>query len=74
MTVAIISAPEDREWLQDVHLVTCKRLPPFALAIVNGNEDWPTSIVLYETDHVNSVTMELRPDANGIFHCATDRY
>lgn len=70
----MLSTPDDIEWLRDVHLITCKRLPPFALAILDGNEDSPSKITLYEFDHVNSLTMELYPDADGFFRCDSERY
>lgn len=69
-----LETPEDLEWLRDTHLKTCKRLPPFAVAVLDGNEDWPRRITLYEVDHVNSLTMELRPDQDGNFHCNSERY
>lgn len=69
----MLDTPEDRQWLMDVHLKGCI-VPPFAVAVVEGNMDWPTSITLYEHNHVNSLTLTLRPDADGVFHCRQERY
>lgn len=74
MRYGLLSSVEDLEWLRDVHLKTCRYLPPYAIAEIVGNEDWPTKIILYEVDHVNSLTMELTPDENGVFHCNSERY
>jgi hypothetical protein len=46
--------------LRDVHLKGCT-VPPFTVAVLEGNEDWPTAITLIEVDHVNSLTLVLLP-------------
>lgn len=74
MKHTVLETSEDLEWLRDIHLKTCRYLPPFALAVLEGNEDWPMSVTLYEVDHINSLTMTLRPDAEGVFHCNSERY
>jgi hypothetical protein len=68
-----LETPEDLEWLRDTHLKGCI-VPPFEVASLEGNEDWPTKITLYEVNHVNSLTLDLIPDAEGVFHCRQDRY
>jgi len=70
----MLSDREDLDWLREGHLASCRRVPDFEVAVLSGNEDWPTSITLYETDHFNSRTMTLIPDADGVFHCRSDRY
>lgn len=62
------------QWLREVHLKSCKRLPPFAVAALEGNEDAPDSITLYEVNHVNSLTLRLVPDPEGEFHNDTERW
>ncbi len=74
MNQTYLSEPADLEWLRDTHLKTCRLLPPFVVAVLDGNEDSPTAITLYEVDHYNSLTMVLRPDSDGSFHCNSDRY
>ncbi len=69
----MLSAPEDLQWLRDVHLKDCVT-PPFAVAIIDGNEDWPKSITLLEQDHINSIALVLVPDEDGVFHCNQTRY
>lgn len=71
--MTFLETAEDLAWLRDVHLKGC-RVPPFEVAGIEGNEDWPTRIILYEVNHVNSLTLELRPDEDGKFHCRQDRY
>jgi hypothetical protein len=68
-----LETAEDLEWLTDVHLKGCT-VPPFTVASIEGNEDWPTVITLYEVNHVNSLTLTLRPDVDGVFHCNQTRY
>lgn len=67
MGVSFLSDPDDLQWLRDVHLANCE-LPPFAVALIEGNEDSPNSITLYEHDHVNSLKLTLVPDDEGNFH------
>jgi hypothetical protein len=74
MRQTYLSTPDDLEWLRDTHLKTCTRLPPFVVAVLDGTEDWPTAITLYEVDHYNSLTMTLQADENGEFHCQSERY
>ena len=69
-----LSDAADLQWLREVHLWSCKRLPPFAVAVIEGNEDAPDAIALYEVDHVNSLTMRLVPDNTGTFTCQSERY
>lgn len=70
-----LSEPSEIEWLKEGLLSTCRRLPPFEVAVIDGNEDWPDSITLYERDHINSLTMKLTPDGDdGVFHCNASRY
>jgi hypothetical protein len=69
-----IETAEDKEWLLDTALASCRRLPDFEVAELEGNEDAPTRITLYEVNHVNSLTMVLRPDQDGVFHCNQERY
>lgn len=68
-----LETPDDIQWLRDVHLRGCA-VPPFAVAAIDGNEDWPKSITLYEVNHVNSLTLILLPDADGEFHCQQERW
>lgn len=63
-----LETDDDLQWLRDVHLKHCVGLPPFEVASIEGNEDWPTLITLYEVDHIDSLRLELRPDENGDFH------
>lgn len=74
MRHTMLTEPAELQWLRETALKTCKRLPPFAVAELFGNEDAPERVVLYEVDHVNSLTMELRADANGDFYCESERY
>lgn len=71
--MTFLETAEDLEWLRDVHLKGCI-MPPFEIATFEGNADWPIRITLYEFNHVNSLTMELTPDSEGVFHCRTERY
>lgn len=71
--MTFLETTEDLQWLADVHLKGCT-VPPFTVALIDGNEDWPTSITLYEVDHVNSLQLVLRPDADGVFHCQQTRW
>jgi hypothetical protein len=75
----VLSSPEDLQWLRDVHLNSCRELPEFALAVIEGDADAPTAIILYEVDHVNILTIDadeytlrLTPDEAGMFHCRTN--
>ena len=74
MNQTMLSEPADRQWLYETHLKHCLRLPPFAVAMLEGNEDAPQAITLYEVDHVNSLTMRLVAGSNGDFHCRSDKY
>lgn len=71
--MVLLETSEDLAWLREVHLKGCI-VPPFAVATLEGNEDWPDAIVLYEYDHINSLTMRLTPDAHGDFHANQPRY
>ena len=71
--MTFLESAEDLEWLRDTHLKGCV-VPEFAVAVLEGNEDWPERITLYEVNHVNSIYMELRPDADGQFHANRPRY
>jgi hypothetical protein len=71
----VLSTPEDIQWLKDVHLSHCKRLPEtIAAAMLEGPADAPDCVTLYEYDHVNSLTMTLTRWPNGNFYCDSSRY
>ena len=72
--MTMLSEPQELEWLRETHLKHCKVLPPFCLAVLEGNEDAPDSITLFEEDHVNSITMRLNAWPDGTFRCSSPRY
>lgn len=45
----LLDSRADIQWLLDGHLSGCI-VPPFTVAAIEGNEDWPDSITLYEED------------------------
>jgi len=73
MNQVYLETPEDLEWLRETHLLGCI-VPDFAIAIIDGTEDYPEKITLYEVNHVNSITMELWPNEDGDFFVNKPRY
>ena len=69
----MLTSPDDFQWLLEGHLKGCT-VPPFTVAEIHGNEDWPERITLYEFDHIGSLTMDLTPDEDGNFRANRPRF
>lgn len=55
--MTLLDAPEDMEWLDDVHYKGAKE---YACAILVGNEDCPDMVVLYAENHYQSKKLVLK--------------
>lgn len=54
---SFLMSADDLKWLRDT--IPAVRPFKFAVAMIYGNEDYPSRIVLAERDHVDSVTVTL---------------
>jgi hypothetical protein len=64
--MSVLTSADDLQWLREVHLKWIE-LPPFQVAVLEGHEDSPYCITLYETNHVDSPCCRLYPNADGEF-------
>lgn len=61
--MSLLQEKTDLDWLFEVHLTEYPHLREFTkMAVINGNEDSPDAIVLYQENHVDSIGHVLKLD------------
>ena len=59
-----IETPEDRQWLLETHL-RGHVVPPFNVAVIDGNEDCPYRISCYARNHYECIPRVYTATADG---------
>jgi len=58
----ILTEPEDLKWLNETHNVSTYG---YKVAVLHGNEDYPTKVELFAKDHFRCKPTVYEPDEDG---------